>query len=468
MGNSIPTLKLTYFDIQGVAEKVRLALVLQEIPFEDERIGFAQWGELKATTKFGQLPQLTMTQENGTTQTIAQSDAMLRYVARLKSKTLYPEEPKKLLLLEEVLGVCGDLAKAWNPALYAGMRPEVYGYPEGHQKTEEGKKLTEKLRTEFVTNKLPSFLGYFSDYLGEGKFLCGEEVTIADLSLLPALARFSSGDLDFVAATSMDGFPKIAAWMERMRALPKIKAWYAPKEVVEEKTEEKKAPRILMVLTSNDKLGETGEQTGWYLPEVAHPHAVFTAAGCQLTYASIKGGEAPLDIGSIAASPDEESQAFFKDEALMKLTKETLPIADCKAEDYDCIFYAGGFGVMWDFPGCQAASKLAGEIYDNGGLVTAVCHGPAALVNVVLKDGSLLIKGKEVTAFTNLEEDAVKRREVVPWTCEDKLGELGATFVDGGVFKESVVVSDRLLTGQNPPSAGPLAHAIVKALAEKN
>lgn len=381
---------------------------------------------------------------------------MLRYVARLKSKTLYPEDPAKMLAVEEILGLIADFAKAWMPAFYMGMRPEQFGHPEGFNKTEEGKALIQKLRTAFVAEQLPKFMGWFSDFIGEKKFLAGDELTIADLSLLPAIARFPSGDIDFVPADCLDAYPKILEWIARVRAVPSIAKWYAPKTAA--------GKRILMVLTSNDKLGESGEQTGWYLPEVAHPHYVFTEAGCKLTYASIKGGEAPLDIGSIAASQDEGSQKFFKDEAAMKLTKETIPISEAKADDYDCIFYAGGFGTMWDFPDSEASAKLAGAIYDNGGIVSAVCHGPSALVNVKTSDGEYLVKGKTVTAFTNAEEDAVNRRTVVPWTCEDKLAERGAKFVDGGVFQQSVQISDRLMTGQNPPSAEPLAHAIVKAL----
>lgn len=469
MGNSIPKMKLTYFDIQGAAEKVRLALVLQDLPFEDERINFAQWGDLKPKTKFGQLPLLTL-EKDGKSNTIAQSGAMLRYVGQLKSETLYPKDSAKRLVVEEILGLIDDFAKTWTPCLYLSMRPEGYGYPEGFAKTEEGAALVKKMREAFVAEKLPKYMGHFTDFLGDKKFLAGDNVTIADCSFLPAIVRFCSGDMDHVPADCLEAYPKITEYIKRMRELPKIKAWYAPK-VVEEKAEEKaveKAPnqkRILMVLTSNDKLGETGEQTGWYLPEVAHPHQVFTKAGCKLTYASIKGGVAPLDEGSVTASADEGSQVFFKDEALMKLTKETIPIGEAKAADYDVIFYAGGFGVMWDFPDSAESAKLAGEIYDNGGIVAAVCHGPAALVNIKTADGALLVKGKKVTGFSNGEEDAVKRRAIVPFTCEDKLKELGGEFVDGGVFQPCVQSDNRLMTGQNPPSAEPLAVAIVEALA---
>lgn len=224
--------------------------------------------------------------------------------------------------------------------------------------------------------------------------------------------------------------------------------------------------RILMVLTSHNKLGETDTQTGWYLPEAAHPHYVFTEAGCTLTYASIKGGVAPLDEGSVEASKEDAGcQKYLQDEKGIGATKNTVPIADCKAEDYDAIFYVGGFGTMWDFPDNEASQKLAAAVYENGGIVSAVCHGPCALVNVKLSDGSLLVKGKKVTAFTNAEEDAVQRRSVVPFTCEDKLAEGGATFHDGGVFQSNVIVDGRLITGQNPPSADGTAKAIVAALA---
>lgn len=223
--------------------------------------------------------------------------------------------------------------------------------------------------------------------------------------------------------------------------------------------------RILMVLTSHNKLGDTDTQTGWYLPEAAHPHYVFTEAGCQLTYASPKGGEAPLDEGSIEASKDDAGcQRYLKDPAGLAATKATVPLADCKADDYDAVFYVGGFGTMWDFPDNKDSQNLARAIYEKGGVVAAVCHGPCALVNVTLSDGSALIKGKKVTAFTNAEEDAVQRRSIVPFTCEDKMASTGAVFHDGGVFQANVQVDGKLITGQNPPSADPCAKAVVEAL----
>lgn len=151
-------------------------------------------------------------------------------------------------------------------------------------------------------------------------------------------------------------------------------------------------------------------------------------------------------------------------EETQKLVRNTLPLKDVKSADFDAIFFVGGFGAMWDFPGNHDVKRLAAEVYDEGGVVAAVCHGPVALLNVRLADGTLLVKDKEVTAFTNGEEDATGTRKVVPYTCEDKFTEAGAKFSDGGVFKANVKVAGRLITGQSPPSAVPCAQAVVEAL----
>jgi len=222
---------------------------------------------------------------------------------------------------------------------------------------------------------------------------------------------------------------------------------------------------ILMVLTSHDKLGDSGKQTGWYLPECAHPYAVFKAAGFNMTFASTKGGLSPVDEGSVDASKEDKGcMDFNTGEETKKLIANTVAVKDVKSDGFDAIFLVGGFGTMWDFPDNVDVQRLCAEIYDKGGIVSAVCHGPVGLLNVKLADGSLLVKGKEVTAFTNAEEDAVSCREIVPYTCEDKFKEIGATFSDGGVFQANVKVADRLITGQNPPSAQPTAEAVVKAL----
>ena len=208
-------------------------------------------------------------------------------------------------------------------------------------------------------------------------------------------------------------------------------------------------------------------QTGWYLPEAAHPYAEFIAAGHNVTFASIAGGVAPVDNGSLDMN-DAGNKAFWENPETKALTENTMKLSDAKSEDYDAVFYVGGFGTMWDFPDDADVQRLAREMYESGKVVSAVCHGPCALLNVQLSDGSYLVAGKEVAAFTNDEEDAVKRREVVPFTCEDRLKERGGTHKKGGVFEACVAVSGdggRLITGQNPPSAKPTAAANVQALA---
>ena len=208
------------------------------------------------------------------------------------------------------------------------------------------------------------------------------------------------------------------------------------------------AKRVLMVYTSNDKLGETGEKTGWYLPEASHPYAVFKAAGYTITHASIKGGVAPLDESSLDLN-DAENKAFWEGEG-KGLTETTVKLSDCKTEDFDAIFFVGGFGTMWDFPDDADVHRLVKELYESGKVVSAVCHGPCALVNVKLTSGDFLIKGQEIAAFTNGEEDAMKRREIVPFTCEDRIKANGGTHKAAGVFEACTATSGadgRIITG---------------------
>jgi len=224
-----------------------------------------------------------------------------------------------------------------------------------------------------------------------------------------------------------------------------------------------------MVFTSNNRLGDTGKQTGWYLPEAAHPYFEFVKAGLAVDFASPKGGEAPLDAGSIDASKGDQLSLDFNDkEEYNTLWKNTKALAVCKSADYAAIFVVGGFGVMWDLPEDKDMIRLAEEIYAQGDVVSAVCHGPAALINVKGPDGELLAKGKKVSGFTNAEEDAVQLRQVVPWTIEDKYTLIGAEFVQEGVFQSCVSVSDRLVTGQNPPSAGATAKAVISLVQLKS
>jgi len=213
-----PTIKLTYFGIEGAAEKVRLALVLSGIPFEDDRIGWETWPTLKPTTKYGQLPIMTI--DGG--EPIAQSEAMLRYVGRLGG--LYP--PEKALAIDEAIGLIGDLTRAWTPGFYMAMRPTMFGRPEDWQKTEEGQAAIKQMREAFVATELPKYLGYFQDMMGDHLFLVGNEPTIADCVLVPTLRNFTKGHLDHVPVTCLDTHPKVTAYIARFMALPKVQAYY--------------------------------------------------------------------------------------------------------------------------------------------------------------------------------------------------------------------------------------------------
>lgn len=224
--------------------------------------------------------------------------------------------------------------------------------------------------------------------------------------------------------------------------------------------------RVLVVMTSHDQLGDTGKQTGWYLPEVAHPYNVFKKEGVEMVFASPKGGAAPLDEGSIEATKDdEEAQSFCSDPVTQALYANTVALKDVDPSTFNAIFFAGGFGVMWDFPDDADVKRISEAIYNAGGIVSAVCHGPIALVNLNVPDGSFMINGIDVTGFTNEEEDAVGCRQTVPYTCQDKMTERGAKFADGGAWASHVCVSGRVITGQNPASAKATAEAVVKAIA---
>ena len=226
------------------------------------------------------------------------------------------------------------------------------------------------------------------------------------------------------------------------------------------------AKKILIVLTSVDKYPD-GSPTGWYAPEAIHPYNRFKAAGHEVTFASISG-TATCDPSSLPG--DEECVSFKADPSLWAMTEKQVKVDEVDATDFDAVLFAGGFGTMWDYPSSEASQALIRSMYESGKVVSAVCHGPIVFGNVKLSDGSDLVAGKQVTGFTNGEENAVQKYEVVsapsgPGSCEDVLNAKGATFVDGGVFPPNVVVAGQLITGQNPPSAGPLADAINKALA---
>jgi putative intracellular protease/amidase len=220
--------------------------------------------------------------------------------------------------------------------------------------------------------------------------------------------------------------------------------------------------KILMALTSHNQLGNTGRKTGYYLPEVAHPYAVFTQAGYAVDFVSPQGGEPPVDGVDL---DDPVQRSFWENPTIREQLRTTRTPDEVNPDEYAAIFYAGGHGVMWDFPNNPRLAALATAVYENNGVVAAVCHGPAALVNIQLSDGAYLVAGKTVSSFTNEEEAAVQLTEVVPFLLESQLHERGATISKVANFEAHAVVSERLVTGQNPASATPVAEQVVAVLA---
>lgn len=222
--------------------------------------------------------------------------------------------------------------------------------------------------------------------------------------------------------------------------------------------------KILIVVTSHSQLGNTGKPTGYYLPEVAHPALVLEKAGYQVDIASPQGGKAPMDERSRDLKDPINKKFLETSEAKLN---NTLALKDVDAKKYKAIIFAGGHGTMWDFADDKNLQKVATQIYEDGGVVSAVCHGPAALVNIKLSSGKYLVDGKKVTGFTNAEEEAVELTKVMPFLLESKLKERGATFNGAGLWQNNVVVDGRLVTGQNPASAGGVGEAVAKVLSGK-
>ncbi|QPF71505.1 type 1 glutamine amidotransferase domain-containing protein [Roseateles sp. DAIF2] len=218
---------------------------------------------------------------------------------------------------------------------------------------------------------------------------------------------------------------------------------------------------VLFVLTSHGVKGSTGQPTGFYLGEVTHPLAVLQAAGIPVEFASIQGGEPPIDGLDLN---DATNARYWADEGFRAAIRATHRLDTRRAEDYAAIFFAGGHGAVWDFPDSPAVQRLTREIYEAGGAVAAVCHGPTALVNVRLSDGRYLVQGKRVAAFTDEEERAVQLEHVVPFLLASTLVQRGARHEAAPDWTPQVVVDGRLVTGQNPQSATGVGEALRNVL----
>jgi len=222
---------------------------------------------------------------------------------------------------------------------------------------------------------------------------------------------------------------------------------------------------ILMVLTSHDQLGDTGKKTGFWLEEFAAPYYVLKDAGHEITLASPKGGQPPLDPKSDEPQSQTAATRRFKsDAAAQAQLASTKRLDEVQSSDFDAVFYPGGHGPLWDLANDPRSTALIEQMLADGKPVALVCHAPAVLKNVKTADGAPLVAGKSVTGFTDEEEEAVGLTKVVPFLLEDVLKQLGAKFSKAGPFKPHVVREGLLITGQNPPSSEPAAEALLQAL----
>lgn len=219
---------------------------------------------------------------------------------------------------------------------------------------------------------------------------------------------------------------------------------------------------VLFVVTSCAVKGNTGIPTGFNLAEVTHPLEKLQKAGIRVELASILGGAAPPD--GMEDMNDPVIAHYWADADFRHALANTLRIDDVDSSRYSAVFFAGGHGTMWDFPDSVAAQTIIREIDAAGGIVSAVCHGPAALVNARRADGSLLVAGKRVAAFTNGEEEEVQSTKVVPFLLASTLNERGALHQNAPNWANNVVIEGRLITGQNPQSAASLGEALRDAL----
>ena len=225
--------------------------------------------------------------------------------------------------------------------------------------------------------------------------------------------------------------------------------------------------KILMVLTSHDQLGNTGRKTGFWLEEFAAPYFVFRDAAVDLTLASPKGGQPPIDPKSDLPENQTPAMTRFKqDERAKRELSRTAKLADVKAEDYDTVFYPGGHGPMWDLAESPVSIALLESFYNSGKPIALVCHSPGVLRHVTYK-GAPLVKGKHVTGFTDGEEEEVQLTHVVPFLVEDELPRLGAIYEKMANWQPFSVTDGRLVTGQNPASSTVAAQALLKVMPAK-
>ncbi|NDL62794.1 type 1 glutamine amidotransferase domain-containing protein [Acerihabitans arboris] len=223
--------------------------------------------------------------------------------------------------------------------------------------------------------------------------------------------------------------------------------------------------KIAIVLTSHDKLGDTGKPTGFWLEELVAPYYIFHDAGIEITLASPKGGQPPLDPKSDEADAQtQDTERFRTDRAGQRALANTVKLDALNAADFDAIFYPGGHGPLWDLAEDAHSLALIEETFAAGKPVGAVCHAPGVLRHVKKPDGTPLVAGKRVTGFSNTEEEAVQLTHVVPFLVEDELKRLGGKYEKVDDWQAFSIIDGHLVTGQNPGSSAVTAQNILKLL----
>ncbi|WP_185982614.1 type 1 glutamine amidotransferase domain-containing protein [Aureimonas mangrovi] len=225
--------------------------------------------------------------------------------------------------------------------------------------------------------------------------------------------------------------------------------------------------KVLMVLTSHDTLGDTGKKTGFWLEELAAPYYVFKEAGYEITLASPKGGQPPLDPKSNEPSfQTDETRRFEADAEATELLSNTAKLADVDPADFDTVFYPGGHGPLWDLAESRVSVDLIESFVAADKPIALVCHAPGVLRDVKAADGRPFVEGRKVTGFTNSEEEAVGLTKVVPFLVEDVLKDKGGVWSSGPDWSSYLVQDGLLITGQNPGSSAAAAQALVATIAE--
>lgn len=222
--------------------------------------------------------------------------------------------------------------------------------------------------------------------------------------------------------------------------------------------------KVLFVLTSHDELGNTGLKTGFWTEELAAPYYALSDKGVEITLASPKGGQPPIDPKSEdPSSQTDATRRMDKDEVLKDKLKNTHKLSEVKSEDFDAVFYPGGHGPLWDLAEDKVSQQLIADFYTNEKPVAFVCHAPGVLKDVKI-DGEYLVKGKNVTGFTNTEEEAVQLTDVVPFLVEDMLKKNGGVYSKIEDWSPYAIVDGRLVTGQNPASSEKVAEELLKLI----